>query len=105
MPVDRNIGDGTPTGDAVQYQIEADEPVWMTVVKAVESMTERAGTVENGAIEALEPLGEAIDPEALDTVVRSATTGGTRSIVEFEYGGHQVTVLGTDTVQVTEAEA
>jgi hypothetical protein len=47
-----------------------------------------------------QPLYEAIDPDALDALVRS---GGAGITIEFEYLGTEVVVHGDGQVDVTEA--
>lgn len=55
----------------------------------------------------LEPLYAAIDPDALDAVVRSQQEGRiaprTSTLVRFEYQGYRVTVAGDGAVDVDAA--
>lgn len=53
------------------------------------------------------PLFEALDPDALDTLVRSASAGTDQSSVrvEFTYRGYEVTVTEDGAVEVSRSRA
>lgn len=51
----------------------------------------------------LTPLYDAIDPDALDLLVRSSDGDGSELTIEFTYAGHDVTVTGGGAIQVDEA--
>ncbi|MFB6129909.1 MAG: HalOD1 output domain-containing protein [Salinigranum sp.] len=91
-------------GQTFRYHPEPGEKPSQAVVRAISGVSDRpivpAGP--NGG-EALEPLHDAIDPEALDklfsTVEDDAKLTGS---VTFTYCGYVVTVDGTGLVSVTE---
>jgi len=66
-------------------------------VRVTEEVAEREGTDPLD----LEPLYEAVDPDALDAFCR---TGGPDASVTFAYLGYRVTVDGTGEVDVTDPE-
>lgn len=104
MTVESNDVGGRTAAEEGQYRIDADERASMAVVRAVASVSGRSPVVGNGGGSVLEPLNEAIDPEALDTAVESAdATEENPFVVEFEYCDYRVTVCGTDSVRVTAA--
>lgn len=74
-----------------------DQPPSRAVVRAVSSL-------KNTPVLELEPLYEVVDPEHLDAVWRSSTSGGVgRCAVSFEYGGCAVSVF-RDEVRVRRIE-
>lgn len=50
----------------------------------------------------LRPLYQAIDPDALDSLVYDSATSGTTLQVEFTYLGYDITVMGDGVVHVDE---
>jgi len=83
-----------------------DERPSEAVVAAVAEASGKAavpGRSQDGAADALPPLYEAIDPEALDTLVSAAETRGADCSVQFSYGGYSVTVMPR-TIRVTTAD-
>lgn len=76
------------TSVPVEYTCSEDEPVSHTVIAAVSEVT-NCDPIE------LDPLYEYIDPEALDTIFRSSSTGDTNHdevCLEFDYKTTRVTV-------------
>ena len=48
----------------------------------------------------MQPLYEAVDPDALDALFSSASNRGTNVTITFEYCGHAVTVTSEGTVTI-----
>lgn len=63
--------------------------------KVLRAVAAREGVDETD----LPPLYDAVDPEALDTLLASVQTDGQAS-VDFEYAGHSVVVSDDRTVSV-----
>lgn len=70
--------------------VDSDDPASQRVLARVAEL-ENADPVE------LEPLYDAIDPEALDRIVDSIEDGS----VQFDYHGYTVTVFHDGSVEVT----
>lgn len=64
------------------------------------AVVEVVATAANCPPTATEPLYNAIDPDALDGLVRSAETRPTDVTVEFAFAGYDVTVSSDDMVLV-----
>lgn len=104
MAIECDETNGAGPQKPAAYEVATDETVSMAVVDAVASATDRHPVGMDGVTDALDPLAESIDPEALDQVFRSGSTCAAGAIVvEFEYCGRQVTVRGADSVCVTVA--
>lgn len=71
---------------------------------AIELVAEREG-VDQSALNP--PLGDVIDPEALDTLVRSVSTADhpDAPLVRFTYSGYDVAVYADGTIHVTETSS
>lgn len=69
------------------------------------SVVERIATLEETDPIALPPLYDAIDPEALDSLVASSTTGDSRPPAEirFTYCGYDVLVERDGTIAISAA--
>ena len=85
------------------FQNRDDETVSETVVRAVSTASGRSplATTDSRGNEPLEPLYDAIDPDALDALFE--TTAGGRpgtAVVEFVYADHDVTVARSGTVSI-----
>lgn len=78
-------GDVIEASDAVEHQVEAS----VRVVTAVADATDADPTT-------MEPLFEAVDPDALDQLVAAGIEGH----VNFEFCDHDVTVHGDGTIFV-----
>lgn len=90
------------TGDAVTREVDADQPASLAVVEAVAAVSGRSPTAAAGEADPLEPLFEAVDPEALDALVDASAGADGRAVeVAFEYAGHDVTVEAADATTVT----
>lgn len=89
--------EGSPDGEGViRAEFDWSSKVPSTaVVEAVAIASDREPT-------AIEPLYGAVDPDALDALVRSDATdsGGAEATVSFSFAGHDVTVHGDGTVVV-----
>ncbi|RQG87779.1 hypothetical protein EA462_12965 [Natrarchaeobius halalkaliphilus] len=68
----------------------------MAVVQRVATATDRPATQ-------LPPLYDAIDPEALDAVFRSGSTGSSEIAIEFRYAGYRVTIDSTGQIEMEQA--
>lgn len=102
MTIESNNTNVGATRETTQCQVDADEPVSMAVVRAVAAASGRKTTEADGGTDALDPLAQAIDPEALDTIFESSGNAvEDATFVEFQYCGHQVSVKGANTVCVT----
>lgn len=82
--------------DEYTYERTPDEPPSQAVVSAVAEATGRpvlpnAHATDDGA-DALPPLFETVDPDALDTLVTTKNTDGDIALVTFTYGDYTVTV-------------
>lgn len=89
-----------PGEDAFRYRVSQDESVSEAVVAAVASAAgrRRAGVPRGGEeAEALDPLYDVVDPDALDALFRP---GCETASIAFTYAGHEVTVEGGDVVAV-----
>lgn len=76
------------TGTTLDYHRDS---VSLRVVDALSDATDTAA-------DELDPLYNAVDPEALDRLLESGSSGDVR--VEFEYGGSLVEVCNDGTVAV-----
>lgn len=84
MPVSATVGTESPSRAVIEAVAEREgvEPVDLTV-----------------------PLYEAIDPDALDTLLQeSSMTSGASPRIEFTYDGYDVIVTATGLVQVSGAD-
>ena len=89
-----------PGGGACR--IAAGESVSRAVVRAVSCVSGRSSIVTGDGTAPLDPLYEAVDPDALDAMFRDAgDDAGAPVRVEFVYCGHEVCVDGADGVTVT----
>lgn len=70
-----------------------------TTKPASEQVVETVATSRNTEPTDLPLLYEILDPEALDTIVRTMTDGK----ICFEYAGHAVTVQSDGTVNISDA--
>ena len=61
-------------------------------------ITERVATAERVDVLSLPPLFDAIDPEALSTLVE---TSGDSTTVQFAYVGYEITVTGDGSVTIS----
>lgn len=90
-------GERSSNGDgAIQVEFDrASKAPSAAVVEAVAIASDREPT-------AIEPLYGAVDPDALDALVRSNGTGSqdAHATVSFSFAGHSVTVHGDGTVVV-----
>lgn len=82
-----------------RYHAAPDQSPSEAVVTAVAEASGRAVTAGDGA-DALDPLYDAIDPDALDTLFATDADGAGATAVEFVYEGYEVTVEATDIVTV-----
>ncbi|WP_435175994.1 HalOD1 output domain-containing protein [Halorussus sp. AFM4] len=94
-----DAGDGWRTGDAYYYRAADDESLSAAVVRAVAAVSDRSSAGDPR--EALDPLYDSVDPDALDALFRHADDSQTGA-VEFAYCGYEVTVDSTGLVTVTE---
>lgn len=92
------FGDDDPPGwqtpeDAVlaSRAVAGETPPSMAVVSAV-------AQARGVALTELPALNDAIDPDALDTLIRQASEDGL--LVEFDFAGHEVRVSGDGVVRV-----
>ena len=90
-------GERNPDADGViraAFDWSSEDPT-TAVVEAVAIAADREPT-------AIEPLYGAVDPDALDALVRSNGTAaeGADATVSFPFAGHDVTVRGDGTVVV-----
>lgn len=69
--------------------------------KVVEAVAAREG-VETTALDV--PLYEAVDPDALDALVRSSAVGRSALTVHFSYYGYSVTVSSDGSVELEERD-
>jgi hypothetical protein len=71
---------------------------------ASEAVVEAVGTVADADPRHLVPLGDAVDPDALDRLCAPDTgEGSDRAVrVTFRYHGYEVTVAGSGTVEIRE---
>ncbi|GAA0661853.1 HalOD1 output domain-containing protein [Natronoarchaeum mannanilyticum] len=91
--------DHQDSGHAVTYRCGPDEPLSRGVIEAVAEAADVA-PMPDGAADgdaALEPLYDAVDPEALDAVFRPlrSNTGSEQGRITFSYAGCEVTA-GSD---------
>jgi hypothetical protein len=80
-----------------RYHVTPDQTPSEAVVTAVAEASGRAVAGGDGA-EALDPLYDAIDPDALDTLFTTDGDDAGATAVEFVYEGYEVTVAATDLV-------
>lgn len=92
-PEDR---DGFDPSECFHAEREPGEPVATTVVTAV-------AAVEGVRPERLDPLGDVVDPDALDGLLGSAA--GRDCWLVFEYHGYEVTVAASGDVWIRELGA
>lgn len=95
-----DAGDGWRTGDAYYYRAASDESLSEAVVRAVAAVSDR-NTAGEDPDDRLDPLYDAVDPDALDALFRRVDDSRTGA-VEFAYCGYRVTVDSTGLVTVTE---
>lgn len=67
-----------------------------------QAIVERVAALEEIDHTELDPLYEAIDPDALDTLVETTGRSDSPLQVEFTYHGYEVTVTGDEVVHVDE---
>lgn len=96
-----DAGDGWRTEDTYYYRAAGDQPLSEAVVQAVAAFSDRS-SVGADSDEALDPLYDTIDPDALDALFRDAGDDSRTGAVEFAYSGCEVTVDSTGLVTVTE---
>lgn len=88
--------------EPVQSELQSDESTAMGVVRAVAATAGRAPVRTGDGADALEPLADFIDPEALDRLFESRhETSEDAAVVKFHYCDHLVTVTGGTSVTVT----
>lgn len=97
--------EGWQTEETYYYQIKADQTPSEAVIQAVASVSGRKPTplsnTEGG--EALDPLYNTINPDALNTLFDPTTEPSqSTGTVKFQYSGYEVTVENTGLVTVTE---
>lgn len=90
-------GEGRTSADApYRYERDPKEQPSEAVVSAVAAVSGKPAIPDSTggetASDALPPLYQVIDPEALDAFVLRNNTDGTDCSVEFNYVGHQVAV-------------
>lgn len=104
MPESTRSDDGGPTADA-RGSIRA-EFDWSDVLPST-AVVETVAIAADREPMALEPLYDTIDPDALDTLVRSGGTNSANGMasVTFALEGHEATVQPDGTVVVWPVEA
>lgn len=70
-----------------------------------EAVVERVANREGVDPVELSPLYEAIDPDALDSLVCASNGDGSDLAIEFSYSGHEITVTGEGVVHLDQAVA
>ena len=80
------------------FDLEGDDSVVTAVVISVAAV---AGVEPN----ALPPLQETVDTDALERIVGSAATADTEMTVTFEYAGFQVAVDAAGTIRIGDPSA
>jgi len=97
-------GDQQDRTSAIDYECDPDEPLSRGVVEAVAEAADVdpiPGDAADG-VAALEPLYDAVDPEALDAVFRpagsDATSPGGR--ITFSYASYEVTASSDGRITV-----
>lgn len=102
MTVDSDNPNAESPREPTQYRIGSDEPPSLAVVRAVAAATGRDQVDSDAGADALAPLAETIDPEALDALFESRRDRpGAAPLVEFGYCDRHVTVSGGESVCVT----
>ncbi|WP_124196185.1 HalOD1 output domain-containing protein [Natrarchaeobius chitinivorans] len=100
---DSEIGSTSP----IRYERDFDESPSESVVIAVSNVTGKSITPEIGSDEdevaALSPLYEAIDPDALNTLLTPEPGEQTNCLMPFQYEGCSITI-DDDAVTVTPSE-
>lgn len=93
----------TPDPTVYTRQIPQTESVSGAVVDAVATASGRSVVRDAGDDDALDPLYETLEPDALDSLFSSSAgeRGGIGSVT-FEYCGFRVTVTGARCLTVTE---
>ncbi|TYL40282.1 hypothetical protein CV102_01495 [Natronococcus pandeyae] len=82
--------------DSFTYQSDPDQPLSEAIVSAISSAE---GIDQLELADEYEPLYDAIDPTALDSLFHSSgSTGRSVGTVTFEYAGYQITVDQTGQV-------
>ena len=100
MATECDIADADLPQGASQYEVDANEAPSIAVIRAVAEASGRSPT--GAGTDALDPLTESIDPEALDSIFESrGDDPEDAAFIAFEYCDHQVTVRGGRTVCVT----
>ncbi|WP_049970101.1 HalOD1 output domain-containing protein [Haladaptatus cibarius] len=86
------------------YQRQPNETPTEAVLSAVSAVSNRKiipSAASDDDLSALEPLYEAIDPDALDALIGSIEdSSGSDGSVTFDYSDHEVTVKSTGEIQV-----
>ncbi|WP_084186223.1 HalOD1 output domain-containing protein [Haladaptatus litoreus] len=86
------------------YQRQPNETPTEAVLSAVSAVSNRKiipTATGDGDLDALEPLYDAINPDALDALVGSIEDGsGSDGSVTFDYSGHEVTVKSSGEILV-----
>jgi len=102
MTTESTDADAVPPQDATPIRIVRDESPSMAVVRAVADASGRCPSGTGEAGEALDPIAESIDPDALDRLF-DARNGApdVPPVAEFRYCGYEVTVRGGEAVSVT----
>lgn len=95
--------DGPPTDTREPIRAEFD---WSKAIPCT-AIVETVAIAANREPTELDPLYEAVDPEALDTLIQSMETNSTvgDATVTFAFDGHEVTVHRDGRVVVRSAEA
>lgn len=103
----RDEGEPRDSSGELTYRIGTSERVSEAVLAAVDAVSGRSVVGTAGADGAstsrvLQPLYESIDPDALDALFRTTSSGIVRSegTITFSYDGCEVTVDGDEVVRV-----
>ena len=75
------------------------------IVAPSQAVVERIAALENVGPTELDPLYEAIDSDALDTLVGAAGYRDSTLQIEFTYHGYTVTVTGEGVIHIDEEGA
>lgn len=92
----------SPDTTSYARQIPQDESVSTAIVEAVAAASGRSVVRGGSGEDALDPLYETLDPDALDALFATDDRAGTVESLTFEYCGFRVTVTGARRLTVTE---
>lgn len=92
--MDENNPDAAPVVQTVQHEFTGDDSLSYTLVRAVSAVT-------GDDPRTIDPLYASVDPDALDTLVRSARNERPSTLaITFFYHGCYVTVRESGTVRI-----